>query len=222
MFYDWWPWPSNAAVTRCSKNWLANKPGGWDVLNTRRIFPSSNYLGIPDLAISEGIDLNNMQLVPFHLKQYGFNNICHFFLDDYHFERVWNRPSVYINMLKKYHAVLTPDFSLYTDYPMTLNIYNTYRNRWLGCFWQEHGIKVIPTICWAGFDSFYFSFMGIPLNSIVALSPPDLRNPNIKKLFYAGLNAAINSLKPRYIISYGRFDFPADNILFFDKFSICQ
>lgn len=34
----------------------------------------------------------------------------HFFLDDYQFFRVWNRPRDYINTLSKFACVLSPDF----------------------------------------------------------------------------------------------------------------
>ena len=42
------------------------------------------------------------------------------FLDDNQFERIWNRPARYVNMLKRYECVLTVDFSLYTDMPMSI------------------------------------------------------------------------------------------------------
>ena len=39
----------------------------------------------------------------------------HFFLDDYQFERVWQRPSVYVRSLRRFAVVATPDFSMYTE-----------------------------------------------------------------------------------------------------------
>ena len=42
---------------------------------------------------------------------------CHFFIDDYQFERLWNSPSRYLGVLRGYDCVLTPDFSLYMDMP---------------------------------------------------------------------------------------------------------
>lgn len=44
----------------------------------------------------------------------------HFFLDDYQFFRVWNRPRDYINTLSQFACVLSPDFSLYTDFPVAM------------------------------------------------------------------------------------------------------
>ena len=42
----------------------------------------------------------------------------HFFIDDYQFERLWNDPEKYIEKLKQYAVVATPDFSPYGDMPM--------------------------------------------------------------------------------------------------------
>lgn len=190
--------------TRSSHNWNANLPGGWDVLNTFRIFPASNCFGIPEMDISE-VAIEGKNLVPFNLKQYGQENICHFFLDDYHFERLWNRPTYYLPILKKeYYAILTPDFSVYTDYPYAMNVWNTYRNRWLGKFWQENGIRVIPTIGWADEGSYEYAFLGVPKGSIVAISPPDLRREAVYDLFVKGLKKMIQVINPQKIISYGK------------------
>lgn len=35
---------------------------------------------------------------------------CHFFIDDYQFERLWQRPGAYLDVLRPYQCVLTPDF----------------------------------------------------------------------------------------------------------------
>lgn len=140
----------------------------------------------------------------------GFNEkpkkdtICHFFLHDYQFERVWNKPKKYLNKLKEYKAVLTPDFSLFTDYPIAVQIWNTYRNRWLGAYWQHNGIDVIPTISWSTKESYDFCFNGIKKNSIVAISTLGcLRNKDSTKLFVDGYNEMIKQLSPEYIFIYG-------------------
>ena len=45
------------------------------------------------------------------------NKGIHFFVDDYQFIRLWNDPDRYMPMLQQFRYVLTPDFSLYTDFP---------------------------------------------------------------------------------------------------------
>lgn len=70
----------------------------------------------------------------------------HFFLDDYQFERVWNNPDAYIDKLRRYVCVASPDFSPFKDMPIALQIYNHYRKHWVARYWQDNGITVIPTI----------------------------------------------------------------------------
>jgi hypothetical protein len=86
----------------------------------------------------------------------------HFYLDDYQFERLWNKPEDYTDILKQYECILSPDFSLYMDMPMPMKIWNIYRSRLIGQYYQNQGIKVIPTLSWAEPETFKFCFEGIP------------------------------------------------------------
>lgn len=94
----------------------------------------------------------------------------HFYVDDYQFERVWNYPEKYLDILFEYDCILSPDFSLYMDMPMPMKIWNIYRSRQIGAYYQSKGIKVIPTISWAESETFEFCFQGIPEGSIVSVS----------------------------------------------------
>ena len=78
----------------------------------------------------------------------------HFFVDDYLFERVWNDPERYALLLSDFCASMTPDFSLFTDYPLPVQLYNHWRKHLLGAYWQSRGITVIPSICWSDEASF--------------------------------------------------------------------
>lgn len=62
-----------------------------------------------------------------------------------------------------------PDFSMYSDLPLAIQIYNTFRRRWCGAFWQEQGLNVIPSVCWGTSESYDFCFEGIEKGSIVAV-----------------------------------------------------
>ena len=128
----------------------------------------------------------------------------HFFLDDYQFNRVWTDPDRYIEMLKRYKYVLTPDFSLYTDFPKALQIYNHYRKHWLGAYWQMFGINVIPTVCWSDQESFEWCFDGEPTHSVVSISSVGTQNSGEKKRkFLDGYFEMIDRLQPTQIIFYG-------------------
>ena len=128
----------------------------------------------------------------------------HFFLDDYQFLRVWNRPKDYIKLLSDFACVLSPDFSLYTDFPVAMQIYNHYRKHWLGAYWQSFGIKVIPTICWSDERSFEWCFDGEPSGGTVAVSSVGTqRSEETKRAFLLGYDAMIERLSPSKIIFYG-------------------
>lgn len=60
----------------------------------------------------------------------------HFYLDDYQFERLWVNPEKYIDILKEYECILSPDFSLYIDMPIDMKIWNIYRSRLIGQLYQ--------------------------------------------------------------------------------------
>lgn len=128
----------------------------------------------------------------------------HFFIDDYQFVRVWKQPDTYVTMLQKFQAVCTPDFSTYTDFPLVVQLYNHYRKHWLGAYWQQNGLRVVPTISWAGPESYSWCFDGEPIDSTVAVSSVGTQvNRDARKLFVLGYNEMLVRLQPRKIIMYG-------------------
>lgn len=128
-----------------------------------------------------------------------------FFLDDYQFERVWNRPRDYLKELKKYAAVLSPDFSLYLDMPMPAQLWNVFRSRVIAAFWQKNGIKVIPTIQWADERSFDYCFQCIEEGGTIAMSTVGVMRSNIgKEIFKKGAAEAVKRIKPKRVIIYGK------------------
>lgn len=128
----------------------------------------------------------------------------HFFLDDYQFERVWNNAEKYLAMLSDFKYVMTPDFSTYTDYPKAIQIYNHYRKHWIGAYYQENGISVIPTISWSTPDSYEWCFDGEPIGGTVAVSSVGTqKSKKAKELFILGYKEMVRRLQPETIIFYG-------------------
>lgn len=128
----------------------------------------------------------------------------HFYLDDYQFERLWNKPEEYVDILKQYECMLSPDFSLYMDMPMPMKIWNIYRSRLIGQFYQSQGIKVIPTLSWAEEETFEFCFEGIPKGSIVSISTIGVKkNKEALKICKAGVDELIRRIEPSTILIYG-------------------
>jgi len=126
----------------------------------------------------------------------------------FRFETVWNRPEPSWRHVSGYFATMTPDFSLYATWPTAVQIWNTYRSRWMGRFWQERGCRVIPTMNWSDEASLEFCFDGVAENQVLTISVADLRRPHVERRFRAGLAVMIERLCPRLLLVYGhlRFD----------------
>lgn len=128
---------------------------------------------------------------------------CHFYVDDYKFDRVWNRPLRYLKLLKKCKYVISTDFSIYTDFPKILQAYNIYRNAWLARFFQENDIKVIPNVRWGDESTYDWIFECFPKNSIIAISSKGMmRTETDKKLFFDGYEEMIKRLNPSKILCF--------------------
>lgn len=195
------------------------KPGSFDTLHFDTIFESNNEYGIPTLQCGNLIET---QFLPFNMIIKCNNNGIHCFVYDYYLERIWKRPEVYVKYLQKSKVFFTPDFSLYTDIPLSLQIFNTYRNRWIGKYMQEKGINVIPSISWGLENSYKFCFLGIKEGSPVAISTVGIRKHQID-LFKAGVEEMKQNIKPSFIYVYGdkERDYLSSffNCIFIDSFS---
>ncbi|MBQ7264460.1 MAG: DUF4417 domain-containing protein [Synergistaceae bacterium] len=128
----------------------------------------------------------------------------HFYTDDYLFERIWREPEPHIERIKRFSCALTPDFSLYMDYPMALKIWNVYRSRLIGQMMQDAGIKVIPTLQWAEPETFEFCFDGIEPGGVVAISTVGTAiNEEGKPVWRAGVEAALERLRAEAVVVFG-------------------
>lgn len=128
----------------------------------------------------------------------------HFFLDDYQFERIWNEPQLYLNKLVEFPCMLTPDFSLYTDMPMAMKIWNVYRSRLIGQMAADMGIAVIPTIQFAGEETYGWAFDGIESGGTVATSTVGvMRSEESLRLWRNGMDKAIDEISPKTLVLYG-------------------
>ena len=146
------------------------------------------------------------RLIGFNYAKTSKDKNCgiHFFVDDYQFERVWTSPEKYVGILEKYQCILSPDFSLYMDMPMPMKIWNIYRSRQIGAYYQRQGITVIPTLSWAEPDTFRFCFQGIERGSVVAVSTVGVkRNAEARQIWTQGMDAALDAIKPSAVLLYG-------------------
>lgn len=163
-----------------------------------------NIPAIKGLNDYESIEFIGFNYAKTFDKQNKTNYGIHFFLDDYQFERIWRNPDKYVPMLKKFKYVLSPDFSMYTDYPKAMQLWKHYQKHWIGAYFQMLGINVIPTIGWSDESSYSWCFNGEPKNSVVAVSSIGTQKQEDSRiLFKLGYEEMIKRLKPTKILFWG-------------------
>ena len=161
--------------------------------------------GIPML-----LDLKNTQipkgLVPFNKigTEKDKNKYVHFYIHDYQFSQALTSTTKYVDKLKQFDSVITPDCSMLINQAQCLQQTNTYFNRAIGFYLQKQGIPVIPNIRWSDAKSFEYCFLGVPKHSIVSISTHGcIRSGAQKEMFKIGLNEMIKQLEPSAVIVHG-------------------
>lgn len=191
-------------MTKTTHRWNS-VPGNFDKLNTFAIFQADNKFGVPTIKDNNFVP---DWLVPYNTRirtdKDISNGAIHTFLDDYRFETLWTRPVDTLSAIKVVGSALSPDFSTYTQYPYALQMWNIYRSRWVGAYWQSHGIRVIPTVSWSDEASYEFCFCGIPKGSTVAIGTVGVvRDSDAVALFKKGYLKMTEVIEPRLVLCYG-------------------
>jgi hypothetical protein len=169
-------------------------------------YNSDRLDGMYDFPVikKQEIDLADLKLIRFSTivknETEDTDATVHFFEYDDRFDEVWKEPTAYIAEIGQYRQTMTPDFSIYTNMPLALQIFNTYRSRWLGTYWQKNGLVVIPTVSWSDEWSYDFCFDGIEPGSVTAVST--LGCHDAKDLFMSGFSRMCRSIDPEVVICY--------------------
>ena len=171
-------------------------------------FFSDNKWGIPELNPTQTTGDKMLRFMDWKEIDNPQDYIAHFFYDDYKFMSAWRDPNKYLDKLHEFKAVVSPNFSLYTDFPVVLQMLSCYRRNWCGAYWQRKGIDVIPNVVWGEEASYEFCFDGIPKGSTVCVSTVGIKNDedwNGKEdsLFLKGYNEMMKRLEPTHILLYG-------------------
>lgn len=173
-------------------------------------FSAENEWGIPDLPAYKGI-------IPKRLVGYASlgrmkedqdiylgEAAVHCYMQDFKFETVWTKPGVGLEKVLRTDLAISPDFSVYEDFPLPLQYYNKFRSHWVARLWAAEGVAVIPNVTWAGEASYDMMFSGIPTDSIVAVaSLGALRDAEDKKYFKEAYSIMLERLRPTDVIFYG-------------------
>lgn len=190
-----------------SPKWKA-KPGNFDPLHALELFEGVKPYGIPKLSPEVGVAKTPMSYDDFRTARNKGKlpknvDSVHFFIEDYRFEAVWNNPERTLKQIDSADFLITPDFSLYVGHPRAIQVWNTYRTRWIGAFWQSRGMRVIPSVCWSDAASHAYAFDGLPRQSTLAVAWSHSRDPEVKADFIAGYQAMCERLEPTTVLCYG-------------------
>ena len=133
-----------------------------------------------------------------------FDSWIVFYEHDNGFERLWHNPKAYLSKLKKFKGIISPDFSLYRNMPLAMQIWNTYRGRALAAWLQRNGVEIIPNVRFNDERTYEFCFDGIEKFKTVALGTHGCIKRRIDKDYFKdGLAEMVKRLSPRTIIVYG-------------------
>lgn len=173
----------------------------------KAFFPANNEYGFPEVdRVSEPY----INVEWFSFNQRDRSNIysesgLHFFIDDYCFASIWNSPDRYIDCMKRYRYVVQPDFSMYYNFPVALQIFNKYRNHWLARYFSFYDAKVIPNINVSTPECWEWSFIGYPKNSIVAFSDiGSVQKKFERNILISAYDEMIKRLEPLKVIYFTR------------------
>lgn len=152
-------------------------------------------------------------MVPFSARERSQDRkdfVC-FYENDVNFREILTNTENYVDELKQYPGIITPDCSLYLDAPLCVQISNIYLNRAVGYYLKQQGIYVIPNIRW-GDERTYTSeflgekvaFQGVDKHSIVSVGTyGQIRSSESKRYFREGLEAMLDELVPEVVLVYG-------------------
>jgi hypothetical protein len=105
-------------------------------------FPTDNEWDIPLLDLE--MQATHLHL-PVHIYGYRGQRKAHggtwlFYTTDFYFQRVWRDPSVVTKIEPT--ALSEPNFSVFGQTARAAALYETFRKRWLGRYWQSIGVPL--------------------------------------------------------------------------------
>jgi hypothetical protein len=176
-----------------------------DVFHSELTNGDTIFCGKYEFPLLRRSDFIPNSLAPFEKRGKATeNDWLHFYILDEKFEAVWNSHRRFLSVIKQFGGAITPDFSLYRDLPLAMQINNVYRSRALGHWWQNNGIRIIPNIRWSDERSLEFAFDGIQTGGTVAVgSLGGLKNPVNRHYFLSGFDEMLKHVKPDTVVIYG-------------------
>lgn len=166
----------------------------------------AHYAGSEEIPCIVTSNLLPEKVIPFSKATRNKDYDCwvHFYEHDVAFECLWNNPRKYLPILKKYKGIISPDYSLYYDMPMCMQVWNTYRGRALSHWLHKNGVEIIPNVRWGDERTFDLACLGVEANKTISVgSHGCIKTIYEKNKFILGFDHVINNLQPQTVIVYG-------------------
>lgn len=130
--------------------------------------------------------------------------VLHFFTSDEKQRFAVSNPLKWVSRLSEAAAVISPDLSLFAEYPQCVRRVHTRLNRAAAVVWQDRGLNVIPNVRWNDRSDYEYCFDGVPRHSQVAVSSVTmLRNRTDRRNLVHGFQAMLDELQPTSVIWHG-------------------
>lgn len=177
------------------------------------MFPGVGAYDVPEVRPAPvGVDeLRRLSLLDFSHAvgcKFPAGKLVHFFTDDYAFECAWKEPRRYVDNLRRFPAVIGPDFSSYTDFPWAVQVFNHYRRQWLARYWQEQGVNIIPNVQFGyndGGASLAYCLDGVPRGAIIATSTiGGMKGRAMREMWLERFEEVTEALKPSAVLLIGK------------------
>lgn len=151
--------------------------------------------------------------IPFSIRNQSkdHSEFIIFYEHDIKFADILTATDEYLEELRSFPGIISPDCSLYRDMPLNLQIANTYMNRAVAHYLESQGIYVIPNVRWGDERSYSscvlpekFAFVGIPKHSIVSIGTYGcIQSKEDKHYIREGVRAMLDELEPKIVLVYG-------------------
>ena len=129
---------------------------------------------------------------------------CNFYVDDEKFNSLYVNPDKYLEHLKCFESLCGLDFSIDTQMPLVMQMWNKYRSMALDWYLTLQGITVIPSVNIIPYKGREWLLDGLPKYSTVCCSTNGrVRSKAAREEFCSGFYEMCKRLEPTRVVVVG-------------------
>ncbi len=128
----------------------------------------------------------------------------HFYEDDKYFSSFLKNPEYYLNELKQFAVVFSPDCSIYRDMPRVEQVANIFLSRAVTCLLQKNGIPICINVRWGDERSYEPAIGSLQKGGVYAISTHGcIKDPEDRLFFKKGLAILVETIEPTVLLVHG-------------------